>query len=72
MKANVGGVDRALRAVLGVVLAAAGGAGLAGKLAVSSGAAWAMLVVGLVLFGTALIRFCPLYLPLGISTAKKD
>ena len=72
MKANVGGVDRALRAILGVVLAAAGGAGLAGLLAVGSGAAWAMLIVGLVLLGTAAMRFCPLYPLIGLNTAKKN
>ena len=72
MMANVGGFDRVGRAILGIVLAVLGGAGLAGKLAVGGGVAWAMLIVGVVLIGTAMLRFCPLYLPFGINTAKKD
>ncbi len=72
MMANVGGFDRVARAILGVVLAVLGGAGLAGKLAVGSGVAWALLIVGIVLLGTAMLRFCPLYLPFGLNTAKKE
>ena len=66
---NVGGADRALRALLGVILLAipfvpAAAAALAGM-----GAwIWAVPAVGAVLLLTALFRFCPAYTLLGIRT----
>ena len=57
MKPNVGTVDRIVRAVLGL---AVGPAGL-------SYPSWFRLV-GLVFLGTALIGWCPAYLPCGLST----
>lgn len=62
MKANVGGVDRVLRGLLGVALIALTLGGVIG--------AWGW--IGVVPLGTALIRFCPLYPMLGISSCKKD
>lgn len=59
MTANVGGVDRVVRAVAGIAIL---GAGLYFK-------AWWGLV-GLVPLGTAVFRFCPAYLPFGLSTCK--
>ena len=63
MKANVGGIDRILRIVAGLVLIALT---LTGAIGV-----WGWL--GVVLVGTAAIGFCPLYPLLGINTcpAKK-
>ena len=63
MKANVGGIDRILRIVVGLALVA---------WALLGGPIWAW--IGLVPLGTALIGFCPLYPILGISTcpAKKE
>ena len=62
MKANVGGFDRILRALLGLALL---GAGLYFK-------SWWGLV-GLVPLLTAVFRFCPAYLPIGLNTGpKKD
>jgi hypothetical protein len=63
MKANVGGIDRILRIVLGLALVA---------WALLGGPVWAW--IGIVPLGTALIGFCPLYPILGISTcpAKKE
>jgi len=58
MKANVGGIDRILRIVLGAALilwAAALG-----------GPAWAW--IGVVPLVTGLFKFCPLYPLLGLST----
>jgi hypothetical protein len=58
MKSNVGGIDRILRAALGlvlVVLAATGTIGLWGYL-------------GIVLLATAAFSFCPLYPLLGVNT----
>ena len=63
MKANVGGLDRILRLVVGLVLIALT---LTGTIGV-----WGWL--GLVLVGTAAIGFCPLYPLIGLNTcpAKK-
>jgi hypothetical protein len=63
MKANVGGFDRVLRALVGLSLL---GAGLYFK-------SWWGLV-GLVPLFTAIFRFCPAYLPIGLNTCslKKD
>lgn len=69
MKANVGPLDRGLRAGLGIVLIV---------LALFSGLALfdaavpkiAALVIGAVMLGTAAFRFCPLYTVLGIKTCR--
>jgi hypothetical protein len=58
MKANVGGIDRILRLVLGLVLI---GLTVSGTIGV-----WGWL--GLVLVGTAAIGFCPLYPLIGLNT----
>lgn len=58
MKANIGGVDRTLRIILGIVLIALT---LAGTIGV-----WGW--IGVVALATALIKFCPLYSLLGMST----
>lgn len=63
MNRNVGSVDRAARAVLGV--AALVSAFVTGA---TSGLGLVLLVVALVLLGTAAVGFCPLYRLLGIST----
>jgi hypothetical protein len=64
MKANVGGIDRILRIVLGAILI---------LWAVLGGPVWAW--IGIVPLATGLIKFCPLYPILGMSTCpveKKD
>ncbi|MGK2852720.1 MAG: YgaP family membrane protein [Microbacteriaceae bacterium] len=63
MTRNVGTVDRAARAVLGV--AALVWAFVTG---VTSGLGLVLIVVALVLLGTAAVGFCPLYRLLGLST----
>ena len=60
MKANIGGVDRVLRLVLGLALI-----GLAATKAVGW---WGWL--GIVPIVTAAIGWCPPYALLGISTCK--
>jgi Protein of unknown function (DUF2892) len=57
MKSNVGGIDRILRYLVGLALL---GAGLYFK-------SWWGLV-GLVPILTATFRYCPAYLPFGLST----
>ncbi|MBT9596134.1 MAG: DUF2892 domain-containing protein [Vitreoscilla sp.] len=58
MKANVGGIDRIARIALGIVLMALTLMGTIGP--------WGWL--GIVLVATGVIRFCPLYPLLGLST----
>jgi len=57
MKQNVGGLDRTLRIIVGVVLVVIGAVFLSW---------WG--IVGLVILFTGLLSWCPLYLPFGIST----
>jgi hypothetical protein len=69
MKANVGTLDRALRLAAGIVLILAAlfsGAGIFATAAVQYGA----IAVGLVMMGTAAMRFCPMYTLLGIKTCR--
>lgn len=62
MKANVGGIDRIVRVVLGLVLVSLAALGIVGPLG------W----IGVVPLLTGLFSFCPLYPVLGISTCKKQ
>ena len=69
MQKNVGGIDRAIRALVGVALLAAyllGG--IQGTLGIVA------LVAGIVMLGTAAIGWCPPYSLLGINTCgvKQD
>jgi hypothetical protein len=59
MKANVGGIDRILRIVVGLALIA---------WALTGGPAWAF--IGVVPVATGLIGWCPAYLPFGLSTCS--
>jgi hypothetical protein len=58
MKANVGGIDRVLRIVVGLVLMALAAAGVVGI--------WGW--IGIVPLLTGLIRWCPAYPLLGINS----
>ena len=58
MKANVGGVDRVARIIVGLVLIALAATGTVGV--------WGW--IGVVPLLTGLIRWCPLYPLLGISS----
>ncbi len=62
MKANVGGIDRVLRVLLGL--------GLLSLLFVLEGNARWWGLVGLLPLGTAAFRVCPAYLPFGLSTCS--
>ena len=61
MKANIGGIDRILRILVGIVLIALT---LMGTIGV-----WGW--IGVVPLLTGIFKFCPLYPLLGISTDKK-
>lgn len=58
MKLNVGGIDRALRIVVGIALIALA---VTGRIGV-----WGW--IGVVPLLTAVVGFCPLYTMLGINT----
>jgi len=60
MKANVGGIDRTLRIVVGL--------GVLSLLFILEGNARWWGLVGLVPLFTGLIGWCPAYLPFGMST----
>ena len=65
MKANVGTIDRVLRAVLALILAVLYFSGtVTGTLGII------LLVLGGVLLLTSLLSFCPLYAPFKFSTRK--
>jgi len=64
MKLNVGGMERPLRIVVGAALAIY-------FFGFAEGALRWVGLVGLVLLVTGFIRFCPLWMMLGISTHKK-
>lgn len=62
MKKNVGGIDRILRIVIGLILVA--------WAALGAGPVWAW--IGIVPLATGAIGWCPAYLPFGIKTCKCD
>ena len=61
MKCNVGKSDKVIRIILGVAIGAAG---------FYYNSWWGL--VGVVPIFTALVNWCPLYMPFGIRTCKKD
>ena len=61
MKTNVGGIDRILRVVLGLVLI---GLALTGTIGV-----WGW--IGVVPLATGFMSFCPLYTMIGVNTCPK-
>jgi len=60
MQANVGGIDKVLRIVVGVALVASAATGFIGV--------WGW--IGVVPLLTGLFNFCPLYTVFGIQTCK--
>ncbi|MCA8882705.1 MAG: DUF2892 domain-containing protein [Rhodobacteraceae bacterium] len=65
MSANVGKIDRMLRAIVGLVLLA-----LALSGTFTGTMFWVGLVVGAVALATAGMKFCPAYRLLGVNTCK--
>jgi len=66
MKTNMGGLDRILRLVLAIVVAV-----LFFTKQITGTAAIVLGVIAVIFVLTSLVGFCPLYVPLGISTKKK-
>jgi hypothetical protein len=62
MKRNTGNIDRAIRAILGLVLIALAATGTVGVWG------WIGIVIGIVLLLTAIFGFCPAYAIFGMNT----
>jgi len=60
IKCNIGKVDRIVRIIIGLVILALG---------IAFRSWWG--AVGILLLITAAVRWCPAYLPFGISTCEK-
>jgi hypothetical protein len=69
MTANIGNIDRAARLIIGLAFFMAPLLNLPAVWS-SAGLANTSMGVGVVLALTSLIRFCPLYRIIGISTGK--
>lgn len=67
MKKNMGTIDVALRLVVALLFIVLYFAGI-----VEGIAGIVLLVLAVVFIATSVMRFCPLYLPFGISTGKKE
>ncbi len=66
MKKNMGTLDRIVRVLVAVVIAALYFTGT-----ISGTVAIVLLALAAVFILTSLVSFCPLYLPLGLSTLRK-
>lgn len=66
MKANMGTIDRIIRAALAVLI---GILYFTGQ--ISGTAALVLGILAIVFLLTSVVSFCPLYLPLGFSTKGK-
>lgn len=65
MTANVGNIDRILRAAVGALLLLLVIFG-----SIGGGLAWVAGVVGVVMLATAGMKFCPAYRLLGVNTCQ--
>ena len=67
MKKNMGSIDKAVRIIAAVVISA-----LYFTKIISGTLAIVLLVIAGIFILTSFLNFCPLYLPFGISTHKKN
>ncbi|HNB81856.1 MAG TPA: DUF2892 domain-containing protein [Chitinophagaceae bacterium] len=67
MKPNMGNTDRLVRIVVAALIAV-----LYFTHQISGTTALILMILAVVFLLTAFVRFCPLYLPFGIRTNKKD
>lgn len=67
MKKNMGTVDRVIRVLAAVIFAV-----LFFTKVVTGTMGIILLVLGVVFLLTSVVSFCPLYLPFGLSTRKKE
>ncbi|MET3354814.1 DUF2892 domain-containing protein [Xanthobacter autotrophicus] len=71
--ANVGGIDRVLRFIVGVVLILVPFVAPSVQALAGLGSwGWIIGAVGLVMLLTAIFRFCPAYVPFGIKTCARE
>ena len=66
MKTNMGTADRILRIIVAVAIAVLYFTGV-----ISATLGIILMILAVVFILTAFMSFCPLYLPFGLSTAKK-
>lgn len=66
MKKNIGIIDRLVRIVIALVIDVLYFANV-----ITGTLAFVLLIFALILIVTGIFRFCPLYLPFGISTIRK-
>jgi hypothetical protein len=67
MTKNMGSVDKAVRILVAIIIS-----GLYFTNTISGTAAIILLVLAGIFILTSFLSFCPLYLPFGFSTRKKD
>ena len=67
MKKNVGNVDGIIRLIVAALIVLFYGIGI-----ISRTSALILMFVAVIFALTSLLRVCPLYLPFGISTRKKQ
>jgi hypothetical protein len=67
MKANMGMIDRVVRILVALIIG-----GLYYMEQITGTAAIILLVLAGIFIATSFVSFCPLYLPFGISTKKKQ
>ncbi|MDP2176148.1 MAG: DUF2892 domain-containing protein [Bacteroidota bacterium] len=67
MKKNMGSADKIIRIILAIIIA-----GLYFANLISGTLAIVLMVFALVFVLTSFMSFCPLYLPFGISTSRKE
>jgi hypothetical protein len=67
MKKNMGTADRVIRILVAIIIV-----GLYFTNLISGTIAIILLILAGVFILTSFISFCPLYLPFGLSTRKKD
>lgn len=67
MKHNIGTIDRIIRILIALVIF-----GLYAANRITGNTGTLLLVVGIILLATAIIRFCPIYWPFRLSTSKEE
>lgn len=67
MKTNMGSADRLIRVIVALVIA-----GLYFTHTISGLTATILIILAVVFVLTSVVKTCPLYMPFGISTKKKD
>ncbi|WP_335998788.1 YgaP family membrane protein [Halorientalis halophila] len=72
MDRNVGGVDRAVRIALGVLVAVAGAAAIGGYWRAGAAVGALILAIGAVLVITGTTQRCPIYAGAGIDTCETE